>query len=348
MNATSDKPEPCAATAAGPAPVRTRRMSFLLGVLFTAIFLFVMQAGLHVYALVSRPGLSVVSNRIDLNRIMQNDPDTFWSLLPNLKNVEFKPQPMGPPRSFHVSTNELGLRNPPLREKGGRLRILAVGDSTTFGQYVEDGETWPAQLQTILDPGGTRADVVNAGLIGATSFQGLSYLLKRGFDLQPDAVIATYGFNDRGSWSFGDRTAWPLFQQTGLGSIINDCVHRREKGNPNPVPRVSAGEFLDTLMLLASECESRGVKLYLIVWPDLIHITGEWSKFSPMEYKSLIFEAAFRTHARTVDLRRPFHDMPEPALLDCVHATPAGCRVAADCIASALREDLPQLQAASR
>lgn len=44
---------------------------------------------------------------------------------------------------------------------GGRLRLLAVGDSFTFGAQVADADTWPAALERILN-----APVVNGGVNG--------------------------------------------------------------------------------------------------------------------------------------------------------------------------------------
>jgi lysophospholipase L1-like esterase len=321
-------------------------MSFLLGVLFAIIVMVAMQAGLYVVEMVRRPGLTVLSDRIDLDRIMQNDPDTFWSLQPNLKDVEFERQPGGPPRSFHVSTNELGLRNPPMLEKGGRFRVLAIGDSTTFGQYVEDWESWPSQLQELLDKDRREIDVVNAGLIGATSFQGLSYLLKRGFDLKPDAVIATYGFNDQGSWSIADRQGSALLSHERLGGVISAFVQRRQEHSPTPVARVSPGEFLDVLLIMARECEARGVALFLVLWPGTDQVTGDWNRL--MSYQPLVLEAASRTHARIIDLRRPFHDSTEPVFVDIVHASPAGCRIAAIEVKAVLTASFPQLQLLSK
>jgi hypothetical protein len=346
MNAECDKSGPRTPKTAPSTPLQTRKVSFLLGAAFAVIVVVTMQAGLHVIEMVRRPDLTVLSNRIDLDRIMQNDPDTFWSLQPNLKDAEFQPQPGGPPRPFHVSTNELGLRNPPMLEKGGRFRVLAVGDSTTFGQYVEDSESWPAQLQDLLDRDRSDIDVVNAGLIGASSFQGLSYLLKRGFDLKPDAVIATYGFNEQGGWSITDRQGSALLSHERLGGMISAFVQRRQKASPTPVTRVSPGEFLDVLLIMAHECEARGVMLLLVLWPHPDQITGDWNRL--LSYQPLVLEAASRTHAKIIDLRRPFHDSTEPVLVDIVHASPAGCRIAAMETKAVLTANFPQLQSISK
>ena len=54
-------------------------------------------------------------------------------------------------RRTRVRTNDLGLRGPavPAREVG-ELRILVLGDSITFGDYVDEHETYPAELERRL------------------------------------------------------------------------------------------------------------------------------------------------------------------------------------------------------
>lgn len=59
-------------------------------------------------------------------------------------------------RTFLVDTNSLGLRGP--EPAPGGTRVLAVGDSVTFGWGVADDESWPARLSgelgvTVLNGG---------------------------------------------------------------------------------------------------------------------------------------------------------------------------------------------------
>jgi lysophospholipase L1-like esterase len=98
-------------------------------------------------------------------------------------------------KPFH--TNALGLRDDEVTDDG-RLRILAIGDSCTFGWGVEQGEAYPQVLQGLLDAGsgGGRYRVINAGVPGYTSHHGRVYLRERGLELRPAVVIAAYGFND--------------------------------------------------------------------------------------------------------------------------------------------------------
>ncbi|MFO0687440.1 MAG: GDSL-type esterase/lipase family protein [Myxococcota bacterium] len=54
--------------------------------------------------------------------------------------------------AVEVRLNELGLRDGPLAEaRAGGLRVLALGDSYTFGIGVEADETWPGVLEQRLE-----------------------------------------------------------------------------------------------------------------------------------------------------------------------------------------------------
>src|SRR5690349_15789398 len=66
-----------------------------------------------------------------------------------------------------LRTNSLGLRGPEVAEDG-TARILAVGDSCTFGWGVAEGQSYPVQLETVLDRtlGAHRYQVINAGVPG--------------------------------------------------------------------------------------------------------------------------------------------------------------------------------------
>ncbi len=65
------------------------------------------------------------------------------------------------------AVNSRGLRGPELPQDEATYRILCVGGSTTECLYVDDPQTWPAQLmQKLSGPGTAQCWVGNAGLSG--------------------------------------------------------------------------------------------------------------------------------------------------------------------------------------
>lgn len=75
------------------------------------------------------------------------------------------------------------------------VKILALGSSLTQGYGLPPGTEFTTQLQQALKAQGIDAEVVNAGVSGDTSADGLSRL---GWSLadHPDAVILEMGSND--------------------------------------------------------------------------------------------------------------------------------------------------------
>lgn len=73
------------------------------------------------------------------------------------------------------------------------LRIVAIGDSFTFGQFVKDDETYPAQLEVLLKEKlkGKYKDVevINLGVPGYDIEYSLVRLLGRGKKYNPDLTI---------------------------------------------------------------------------------------------------------------------------------------------------------------
>ena len=115
----------------------------------------------------------------------------------SLLSMEFRPHCHGALSSTAFETNDLGLRSPEVRDDGSR-RILAIGDSCTWGWSVPQDASYPAVLQRLLDERshGARYQVINAGIPGYTSYHGLLYLRERGLALHPTILILGYGFND--------------------------------------------------------------------------------------------------------------------------------------------------------
>jgi lysophospholipase L1-like esterase len=101
--------------------------------------------------------------------------------------------------NFHgvVNFDDLGLRKngaPPLDHPA--TRILLLGDSTTAGLEVNDGETFASLLEGRLRQAGKSVRVYNAGVRGYGTDQELLLLRRLKPLLKPDIVIYTFCEND--------------------------------------------------------------------------------------------------------------------------------------------------------
>ena len=86
--------------------------------------------------------------------------------------------------------NRAGFRGPEREAtERGRLRIVTLGDSGTFGMGVCWRETYSAVLEREL-PGST---VLNFGVHGFTAFQGEQLLAGRALAQEPTLVLAAFG-----------------------------------------------------------------------------------------------------------------------------------------------------------
>lgn len=80
--------------------------------------------------------------------------------------------------TFHFSSNTDGFRSREFGPKDpGVIRIVCIGDSSTFGWGVDDDYTYPQLLASRLGwPGGPRVEVFNLGIPGFTIRHGLGVL----------------------------------------------------------------------------------------------------------------------------------------------------------------------------
>lgn len=98
-----------------------------------------------------------------------------------------------------VSLNSHGHRDDevPVEKPAGERRILVLGDSVTFGWGVDQGQDFPARLETLLrQQTGTAWQVINAGVNGYNSEQEATYFATDGIRFQPDIVVLVYVGND--------------------------------------------------------------------------------------------------------------------------------------------------------
>ncbi len=96
--------------------------------------------------------------------------------------------------------NGLGYRGDEIdRNKGIRqFRIVVIGDGFVYGEGVQDyHESFPYLLEQLLHEAGyVDVQVVNGGVPGYTSWEGLLNFEFRALDLAPDLVIVYHGLTD--------------------------------------------------------------------------------------------------------------------------------------------------------
>ncbi|MDA1266742.1 MAG: GDSL-type esterase/lipase family protein, partial [Planctomycetota bacterium] len=261
-----------------------------------------MEGGARIVLSVMGPGPAPISieweqgdqgDREDLRDLMYlPDGDLFFRLKPNLA-VESSPSS----GVYDVFTDGRGYRTALDAPTGGDAgRVLCVGDSCTFGWGAEGAETFPAQLAQRLEG----YEVINAGVPGYSSYQGRRFLEIEGWDLEPDVVTFTFGYNDACAAARGGTK-----RNMPKGESLSDSAYAARLKKPSPIglvrlverlkspksapkgkpgkkekeersatPRVSAGEFRANLEAVADGCEARGARLVLVVWP-LNEIPGE-------------------------------------------------------------------------
>jgi lysophospholipase L1-like esterase len=103
----------------------------------------------------------------------------------------------------HVSINSKGFRGREIREpKGNLYRIVALGESTTFGMTLgPEDKPWPELLEQLIHDRleqGQRVEVVNAGVPSLSLAHNLLRFKDELLPLQPDMIISLHGFNGFG------------------------------------------------------------------------------------------------------------------------------------------------------
>jgi lysophospholipase L1-like esterase len=220
------------------------------------------------------------------DQLYRPDPDLFFRLRPDVR-IERSTNP----RIFDVRTNARGLRSPAVTvpKPPGTLRVLAVGDSCTFGSGAGQSDTWPAQLARRLgaDRPERPVEVVNAGVPGFSSWQVIRYLEIEGWGLEPDVVVIASGINDAHPANAGDKR--PFGESRWLSDREYAAVLRDEgalgitrllrRAGILPLGSGSAGhgdgvkrrvpldEYEAGLRRFASEARDRGVTPVIVAWP---------------------------------------------------------------------------------
>lgn len=128
-------------------------------------------------------------------RALVRDPLIPWSWIPEPGATATQPA------RNDFSYNSDGFRGPeyPRIKANNVVRVVCMGDSCTLGWDSPMGETYPDFMRQELEhmsPG--QFQVINAGVSGFTSFQGIRDFHQRIKQWHPDILVVSYNWNDHG------------------------------------------------------------------------------------------------------------------------------------------------------
>lgn len=181
-----------------------------------------------------------------------------WTLRADLSEREVPFRERG--TSFRVRTNGLGYRGGPAPSGA----LVCLGDSTTFGWGVEEGEAWPARLGSLLGE-----PTVNAGVPGHSTVQGLA-TLDTALSLRPRGVILAYLVRDAELAPATDRERAASSRPVAPAFALVRLIRSLRPEPPPPVggvPRVPAGEYAANVRELVARARAAGARVWVLAFP---------------------------------------------------------------------------------
>ena len=211
-----------------------------------------------------------------------------------------------PALPYSVRIDSLGFRGVdfPRRKPPGQFRVVMIGDSFVYGDFVDDSVTFPVQLEQRLRRACPDARVINAGL-GGTTIVDEAFMMQRTLSLDPDLVILVYTESDIEDLA-SPQTAWqalaanrlrksrfplsvlyPLFRNTalwnlGLKVVATKRVQRDIATRHQAAARDGVG-MIDTLrerygaalVSFRDTLTSHGVRFVFAMFPSWLELQSQ-------------------------------------------------------------------------
>ncbi len=305
----------------------------------------------------------VVNRSLDYPEVFKKDHDLFWRFRPSIdissKFFEGK----------RYRIDSYGLRGDEIPPKSNKIRIIALGNSCTFGWGMADSDTYEKQLEGMVngDTSLPQVEVINAGIPGYSSFQGRRFYVSDISRLKPDIVLIMFAWNDQ--WAAADNIPDNM-QKLPPQSILNiqNSVSRLQiyrlikklllssiekpldsvLNKKSPVYRVSFVDFYDNLNVIVNYARSEKTKPILLTSPipalDKYYPSG---RVSPMHKFHDYYNMQTRLLSRNaqipvIDIAREFdnfNNLYDNAPQDPIHFNAAGHRVVAEAIYNYLKSN---------
>lgn len=232
----------------------------------------------------------------------------------------------GKERSWRYVVNAEGFRGPLSGTTTSRRVVVCAGDSVTAGYGVDDGKTYPDVLQGMLaaEPGWQSALVLNRGVNGYSSEQGLALLGETFEERPPEALVVSYGIDDDWLSIYPDALVMgrdsrlarlrPLLRRSHVYRVLRGAIvgarSRRAAAAGQRRARVPLDRYVRNLASMAAMAKARGTHVVFVA-PTSRYEQGA-RRFDPgnpenlierplSEYRAAMAEVAAREGLSFVD-----------------------------------------------
>ena len=305
-----------------------RRIIF--AVLITAVFFLLIEVGLRLFGFAGRADDTrfVLNPEWDYPEFFLKDHDLFWKFRPNqvIRSGFFV--------EGEYRINNHGLRGPDFTDAKppGTCRVVCLGNSCTFGWRVGEDDAYPRQLEAMLNAGAPvpHYEVINAGVTGYSSLQGLRFFEHDVLRWHPDLIVVSYNWNDHwaGAQDIADKNQylppqWVLDVQNALGRtltyrwlkyLVFSIKHPppAEFSHTSPVYRVCPGDFRQILNEIIRLATSRGIDVLLATAPIAPRPGQEYTGLYAyhQQYNEIIRSFAGAPNVSVADVAAEFTSRP--------------------------------------
>jgi lysophospholipase L1-like esterase len=236
-------------------------------------------------------------------RLFEADPLLFWKLKPDVGPMVWN--------MTWVATNAQGFRHPGpiLAKRSGQFRIICLGDSVTFGFRVplarpdappdpEPAAPYPRLLEQALRARGLEVEVVTMAVPGYSSHQGRAWTRRDLRRLEPDLVIACFGWNDVSVVARPDEEVMLMSAPRVLAREVllrsQLALHAAAAlrparggrgaaaGTDSAPPRVSAEGYVANMRAIVAEARALPAKIAVLgpVYRDAITVPDEAARMT--------------------------------------------------------------------
>ena len=241
--------------------------------------------------------------------------------------------------------NKQGFRGETINNKNLHYyKILTIGDSNTLGPATAEDKSWPHYLEELLQKNNEEVVVINAGVWGYSSFQGVRRF-KDFLPYKPNIVLISFGSNDATlvfrpdkKWSKQSVALFKFINKFKIANLLAAVSFKASVAINKTIDaglayRVSLEDYEKNLEEMISIARQNNIIPILLTRPftGSSHSPFWWKNFAPA-YNKVIIKVGQENNVDYLDIYSLFENNKEDLFINESHFSDKGNKVMAEII----------------